>query len=120
MYTKLRLKLKKKTAPSYLCELVALLCRALCLAGWVAQGEDDWPLVEGRHGFDDALGKSSSDGSHSCGTTWPRYHTPASGRTLRPLRVRTQLVRFETRYLRGQFIPGVLGLHVNRVFKLEL
>ena len=83
-----RVKLRNKTAPYYLCELIALLCRALCLAGRVAQGEDDWPLVEGGHGFDDALGKSSSDGSNSCRTTWPRYRTPTSEGTLRPLRVR--------------------------------
>lgn len=49
----------------YLCELVALLCRALSLAGRITQGEDDRPLIEGSHVFDDFLSKRSSNRSHA-------------------------------------------------------
>lgn len=51
-------------AGPYLCELVALLCCALGLAGRIAQGKDDRPLVEGRHVSDDLLGECSGDRRH--------------------------------------------------------
>lgn len=50
----------------YLCEGVALLCRALRLTGGVAQSKDDGPLIEGRHVSDDLLRKCTSNRSHSC------------------------------------------------------
>lgn len=53
---------------SYLCELVALLCRALCLAGGIAECKDDWSLVESCHVCDDLLCERSSNCSHSCRT----------------------------------------------------
>lgn len=49
----------------YLCEGVTLLSSALGLAGWVAEREDDWALVEGGHVSDDLLGEGSGHCSHS-------------------------------------------------------
>lgn len=49
----------------YIGELIALLGCALCFAGGVAQGEDDGPLVEGRHVLDDLLSEGSADGRHT-------------------------------------------------------
>lgn len=51
-------------AGRYLCEFVALLRCALGLAGRIAQGKDDRPLVEGRHVSDDLLGECSCDRRH--------------------------------------------------------
>ena len=49
----------------YLCEGVTLLGGALGLAGGVAQGEDDRPLVERSHVLDDLLCERASNGRHS-------------------------------------------------------
>lgn len=49
----------------YLSEPVALLRRALRLAGGVTQCKDDRLLVEGSHVFDDLLRKRSCDCCHS-------------------------------------------------------
>lgn len=49
----------------YLREGVALLGCALRLAGGIAQGKDDGPLIEGCHVSDDLLSKGPSNGSHS-------------------------------------------------------
>lgn len=50
----------------YLGEGVTLLRGALGLAGWVAEREDDWPLVERGHVSDDLLAEGSGHGGHSC------------------------------------------------------
>lgn len=49
----------------YLCDGVALLGSALCLAGGVAKGEDDRPLIKRGHVPDDFLRESSRDGCHT-------------------------------------------------------
>lgn len=49
----------------YLCEGVTLLSSALGLAGWVAEREDDWALVERGHVSDDLLGEGTGHCSHS-------------------------------------------------------
>lgn len=50
---------------AHLCECVALLSCALSFAGWVAEGKDNWSLIEGSHVPDDLLRESSSN---SCNT----------------------------------------------------
>lgn len=52
----------------YLCQRVALLGRALGLAGRVAEGKDDWLLIEGSHIPNDLLGEGSSNRCH----TWDK------------------------------------------------
>lgn len=56
----------------YLCELVALLCCALGLAGRITQSKDDWPLVERRHVFNYLLCKGSSNCSDAFSKTRTR------------------------------------------------
>lgn len=50
---------------NYLSDGVTLLSSALGLAGWVAEGENDWALVERGHVSDDLLGEGSSHSSRS-------------------------------------------------------
>lgn len=59
----------------YLSEGVTLLRSALGLAGWVAEREDDWALVERGHVSDDLLGEGSGHCSHSCKETKQRRTT---------------------------------------------
>lgn len=54
-----------KDNKKYLCEGVTLLGSALGLAGWVAEREDDWALVERGHVSDDLLGEGAGHRSHS-------------------------------------------------------
>lgn len=56
----------------YFCQRVALLGGTLSLAGWVAEGKDDWTLVEGSHISDDLLGEGSGDRCY----TWDREPSP--------------------------------------------
>ncbi len=42
-----------------------LLGGALRLAGWVAEGKDDGPVVEGGHVLEDLLGEDASDGGRA-------------------------------------------------------
>jgi len=80
---------------------VALLSRAFCFTGGVAQGEDDGPLVERRHGLDNVLCEGSRSGRHSCRTTW---HTGSTGSTCQ------ELVVTEAILCSGQFITLRLAL----------
>lgn len=64
-----KLSLEKKNV--YICQSVGLLCCALCFIGWVAQGKDDWPFIQGSHGLDDIMGKQTSSSCH----TWKKGET---------------------------------------------
>lgn len=54
----------------YLCECVTLLSSTFSFAGWVAEGKDDWALIEGSHIPDDLFSEGSSNSSHTW-DTWP-------------------------------------------------
>lgn len=60
---------------NYLSDGVTLLCSALGLAGWVAEGENDWALVERGHVSDDLLGEGSGHSGHSWDTKQQRRTT---------------------------------------------
>lgn len=49
----------------YISESVGILCCALCFNGWVTQGKDDWPFVQGSHGLDDVMGEQASSSCHT-------------------------------------------------------
>lgn len=59
------LSLGKEGFPADLSDPVALLSRALGLAGGVAQGKDDRALVEGGHVPQNLLREGSCDGSNT-------------------------------------------------------
>lgn len=52
--------------PVYLCEFVGILSCTLCFIGGVAQGEDDWSLIQRAHRFDDIMCEESPCPRHAC------------------------------------------------------
>lgn len=49
----------------YLREGVTLVSSAFSFAGRVAEGKNDWALIEGSHICDDLLGEGSSNSRHT-------------------------------------------------------